>query len=224
MTTDGERESETTPEPAEASPADADAADTPPDNVAATPEVTAPSRAPNAGEASEAGQAEEDDALRRKRSKPEARGKRRARKSRSKDEGDADDRVRERRNTLIWVAAIGLLLTIELYLFGRNGYIDVCIGRDGITDFGLVGEPVTQETSRKAPLCQRRHNLGMQSRYDEELKAGLRQACQRANATFGTRDVMSCINGKDPWAHWIASEQVPPWHEAFYKQMLWFLF
>lgn len=131
---------------------------------------------------------------------------------------------RERRKTAIWMAVIGVLLTVELYVFGKNGYIDVCVGRDGVTDFGLVGKSATPETGSKAPLCERRHNLGMRSHYDEELKTGLRQACQRANAVFGTHDVTGCIHGKDRWAHWITSEQVPPWHEAFYKQMLWFLF
>jgi hypothetical protein len=133
-------------------------------------------------------------------------------------------RRRERRNTLIWVSALGTLFTVELVVFGYNGYVDVCVGREGVTDFALSNRAAGTDDAQKMPLCQRRHNLGMQSRYDEEAKAGLRQACQRASAMFGTRDWSSCVSGSGGWTRRITGHQVPPWHEPFYREMLWFLF
>lgn len=115
----------------------------------------------------------------------------------------------------------------ELWLFGRRGHLEVCVAKDGAHDFALLSEKRTDENTRRYPTCESRYNLGVVSAYDDAREEALLRACHRANILKGKdarAATLICAIEEDGWKHRVTEAQCPPWHDHYYKRMLWFLY
>lgn len=150
-----------------------------------------------------------------------------SKKSRSKGKAsapsDPETRRRERRSNLIWFGSIFVILCIELYIFGKNGLINVCVGRP-YTDFSLIGAQVTPQNRLKMPTCELRFNIGMSNKYDETVKQAHLAACQRATLRQGIKGRTQCLSTSEGWRKYIVVEQAYPWQKPFYERLFWFFY
>lgn len=139
-----------------------------------------------------------------------------ARKAGAQGEGRDD----KDRTFWFWVAGIVLILGIELYVFGHNGEIEVCVGVEGVTDWAQKDQPRTAENFRKAPVCAQRVNLGMYPGTQEAAEAALNDACKRATM-MQTGALQHCIRREKQWTRRVEKQQVPPWDPRLYRRLLW---
>ncbi len=121
----------------------------------------------------------------------------------------------------ILLVAIGL---IELYLFGSRGHVEVCVAREGVHDFALLGSERTEENTQRFPTCEARRNIGITSHYDEVVEAATIHACTRANILRSTTEKAICVIRQDGWQHRVHTAWCPPWHDHYYKRLFWFAF
>jgi hypothetical protein len=128
-----------------------------------------------------------------------------------------------RRRGLYWAVGLFLAALFELWLFGRRGHIEVCVGRQGEHDFALLGTPRTDENTRRYPSCEKRLNLGVTSHYDEAVEDAMLYACRRANILRGRDAILICAVKEDGWEHRVVTSWCPPWHDHYYKRLFWFL-
>lgn len=120
----------------------------------------------------------------------------------------------------LWVVGIASILAVELYVYGHNGQIEVCVGIEGVTDFAERNQPRNAANFRSAPQCSRRLNLGMYEGTQELSQAALQEACARA--TVQNRDAMpDCLRRDKKWTRQVYKEQVPPWDPRLYRKLLW---
>jgi hypothetical protein len=124
-------------------------------------------------------------------------------------------------NTLLWLAGILLLLGIELYIYGHDGYVQVCVGIQEITKFELRHEVKTKANAKHHPFCAERMNLGMWSSSEEHGKAALEEACHSAARVVGMERKQHCLRNDDPWKRFVDTQQVMPWDPRFYRRLLW---
>mgnify|MGYP001325408932 CR=1 FL=1 len=136
----------------------------------------------------------------------------------TKREGEAK---RGRKFSLWWILPAAML--VEFYVYGRNGYIDVCVGKQGQTDFSLVGQPRTDDNRWKFPRCERRINLGLRSSYDEKLADGVKVACRQATLFRHQGESAQCEAADGGWVHQVDTSFCPPWDPNYYKHLFWFL-
>lgn len=128
---------------------------------------------------------------------------------------------RRRRPSVWWLLPIAMV--IEFWVYGRNGYIDVCVGKEGHTDFSLRDQARTDENRWKFPRCESRTNLGLRSHYDERVEEATKVACRGATLFRFQGEADRCEAGEAGWAREVSSRFCPPWDPAYYEHLFWFL-
>jgi len=129
--------------------------------------------------------------------------------------------VRRRASRLWW--ALPILMVVEFYVYGHNGRLEICVGKQGDTDFSLVGQERTDANRWKFPRCETRENLGLRSQYDAQVKEGIEAACRGATIFRHQGEAKPCAAGEQGWQHRVEGRFVPPWDPAYYRHLFWFL-
>ena len=129
--------------------------------------------------------------------------------------------VRRRASRLWW--ALPILMVIEFYVYGHNGRLEICVGKEGDTDFSLVGQERTDANRWKFPRCETRENLGLRSQHDAKVKEGIEAACRGATIFRHQGEAKVCVAGEQGWQHRVEGRFVPPWDPAYYRHLFWFL-
>lgn len=129
--------------------------------------------------------------------------------------------VRRRASRLWW--ALPILMLVEFYVYGHNGRLEICVGKEGDTDFSLVGQERTDANRWKFPRCETRENLGLRSQQDERVKEGIEAACRGATIFRNQGEAKVCVAGEQGWQHRVQGRFVPPWDPAYYRHLFWFL-
>lgn len=120
-------------------------------------------------------------------------------------------------------------LVIEFWIYGRRGHVEVCVGKQGETDFALVDhtgqarQPRDDSNRWKFPRCEPRDNLGLVSKYDEVTTEAASVACRGATMLKHQGQGKSCVARKDGWEHRITTRQTWPWDPKFFAHLFWFL-
>jgi hypothetical protein len=129
--------------------------------------------------------------------------------------------ARRRASRLWW--ALPILMLVEFYVYGHNGRLEICVGKEGDTDFSLVGQERTDANRWKFPRCETRENLGLRSQRDERVKEGVEAACRGATIFRHQGESKVCVAGEQGWQHHVDGHFVPPWDPAYYRHLFWFL-
>lgn len=124
-------------------------------------------------------------------------------------------------STWVWVLGIFVILSVELYIYGYNGDIRVCVGVESLTDYGLRDEPRTQANAKHHPFCAERLNLGMWSSSAEQAQAALEDACSAAARVVGQERRQHCLRRDEPWTRFVEKHHVMPWDSRLYRRLLW---
>lgn len=127
-----------------------------------------------------------------------------------------------RRASRLWWA-LPILMLVEFYVYGHNGRLEICVGKEGDTDFSLVGQERTDANRWKFPRCETRENLGLRSQQEERVKEGVEAACRGATIFRHQGEAKACIAGEQGWQHRVQGRFVPPWDPAYYRHLFWFL-
>ncbi|MEM9463444.1 MAG: hypothetical protein AAGF11_55400 [Myxococcota bacterium] len=135
--------------------------------------------------------------------------------------GSVAGEPRRRASKLWW--ALPILMVVEFYFYGHNGRLEICVGKEGDTDFSLVGQPRTDENRWKFPRCETRLNLGLRSQKEAKIEEGLKVACRGATIFRHQGEAKACVAKDKGWVHQIEGHFVPPWAPAYYKHLFWFL-
>ena len=114
-------------------------------------------------------------------------------------------------------------MVIEFYVYGHNGRLEICVGKEGDTDFSLVGQERTDANRWKFPRCETRENLGLRSQHDAKVKEGIEAACRGATIFRHQGEAKVCVAGEQGWQHRVEGRFVPPWDPAYYRHLFWFL-
>lgn len=122
-----------------------------------------------------------------------------------------------------WVGLV-VVFAIELVVYGYRGAIEVCVGRAGVTDFGLKGQPRTEGNRAAYPECHQTRNIGLKSGYEDAVQESAIYACRRATLFQGQDALLACSAGIEPFQHKVDAGFVPPWEPDFYRRLFWFLF
>jgi hypothetical protein len=130
------------------------------------------------------------------------------------------DRPRRR---IPWGWIVLVALVVEFGIYGSNGHIDVCVGKEGVHDFDLVGQDRDDENRWKFPRCESRMNLGLRSEYEEKVDDAVRMACRGATMIQQRGESRSCVEAEDGWIQRIQTQPCPPWHRHFWTHLFWFL-
>lgn len=129
--------------------------------------------------------------------------------------------VRRRASRLWW--ALPIVMLVEFYVYGHNGRLEICVGKEGDTDFSLVGQERTDANRWKFPRCETRENLGLRSQQEERAKEGIEAACRGATIFRHQGEAKVCVAGEQGWQHRVEGSFVPPWDPAYYRHLFWFL-
>jgi hypothetical protein len=129
--------------------------------------------------------------------------------------------ARRRASRLWW--ALPILMLVEFYVYGHNGRLEICVGKEGDTDFSLVGQERTDANRWKFPRCETRENLGLRSQRDERVQEGIEAACRGATIFRHQGESKVCVAGEQGWQHHVDGHFVPPWDPAYYRHLFWFL-
>lgn len=124
-------------------------------------------------------------------------------------------------NTLIWALGILAVLGVEIYIYGHDGDIEVCVGIEKLTDYSTRAEPRTKANASKHPFCAKRVNLGMWSDGEKQAEAALKEACAAASRVVGAEHRQKCLRRDDPWSRFVEKKQIPPWDPRLYRRLLW---
>ena len=135
--------------------------------------------------------------------------------------GTKPERSSRRRISLWWLLPAAMV--VEFWVYGRNGYIDVCVGKEGHTDFTLKDQARTDENRWKFPRCESRTNLGLRSHYDERVEEATKVACRGATLFRFQGEAKQCEAGDGGWGREVTSRFCPPWDPAYYEHLFWFL-
>jgi hypothetical protein len=126
------------------------------------------------------------------------------------------------RRRFSWWWVILAALVVEFWIYGRRGYVEVCVGKTGETDFSLTG-PRDDANRWKFPRCETRNNLGLVSKYDQAVDEATAAACRGATVFRNQGQGKQCAAVTDGWERRIDTRQTPPWHPEFYEHLFWFL-
>lgn len=118
----------------------------------------------------------------------------------------------------LWVVGVLAVLAGELYIYGHDGWIRVCVGREGVTDLSLLEQPRTHGGSGGYPVCAEQLNLGMYSRSNEAAREALDVACARGAALL-RGDKTDCLRKERGWLRQVDKEHVPPWDDRLYRRL-----
>lgn len=122
-----------------------------------------------------------------------------------------------------WVILI-VVLVAEFYVYGRRGEIEVCVGKQGVHDFSLMGQERTDDTRWKFPRCESRVNLGLRSQYDELVEDATNVACRGATLFRNRGEGPQCVAQESEWQRQIETSYIWPWDSRYYRHLLWFAF
>jgi hypothetical protein len=129
--------------------------------------------------------------------------------------------ARRRASRLWW--ALPVLMVVEFYVYGRDGRLEICVGKEADTDFSLVGQERTDENRWKFPRCETRENLGLRSQREAKVAEGLEVACRGATIFRHQGQAKACVAGEEGWQHRVEGHFVPPWDPSYYRHLFWFL-
>jgi hypothetical protein len=127
------------------------------------------------------------------------------------------------RRRFSWWWLLPAAMVVEFWVYGKSGYIDVCVGKEGHTDFTLEGQARTDENRWKFPRCESRTNLGLRSHYDERVQEATKVACRGATLFRFQGEAAQCEAGEAGWTHQVSTRFCPPWDPAYYEHLFWFL-
>jgi hypothetical protein len=122
-----------------------------------------------------------------------------------------------------WVILI-VVLVAEFYVYGRRGEIEVCVGKQGVHDFTLMGQERTDDTRWKFPRCESRVNLGLRSQYDEFVDDATNVACRGATLFRNRGEGPQCVAQESEWQRQIETSYIWPWDSRYYEHLLWFFY
>jgi len=134
----------------------------------------------------------------------------------------AEASTKGRRLSKLWWA-LPILMLVEFYVYGHNGRLEVCVGKEGDTDFSLVGAERTDENRWKFPRCETRLNLGLRSERELRVEEATKVACRGATIFRHQGEGKACVAGEKGWVHQVEGHFVPPWDPAYYQHLFWFL-
>lgn len=164
---------------------------------------------PKAGAPSDAESAEDDDSP--------AQGT----TSADTERGSSSAAPRRRTSRLWW--ALPILMVVEFYVYGHNGRLEICVGKEGDTDFSLVGQARTDDNRWKFPRCETRLNLGLRSQKQAKIEEGTKVACRGATIFRHQGESKACVDRAKGWVHRVEGHFVAPWEPAYYQHLFWFL-
>lgn len=118
-----------------------------------------------------------------------------------------------------WVLGIVCVLGAELYVYGHNGWIRVCVGMQGVTDLALLDRPRHRDGMKGFPICTEQLNLGMYSRSEDAAREALEVVCTRG-ATLLRGAKQDCLRKDHGWLRRVDKENIPPWDERLYRRLL----
>jgi hypothetical protein len=118
----------------------------------------------------------------------------------------------------VWAIGIFTLLAGELYAYGHNGEVRVCVGRKELTDFGQLDKPRQGNIASGYPFCVANLNLGMYSRSDDVAKEALDVACARA-ATLLRGEKSECLRRDKDWIRQVDKHHIAPWDARLYRRL-----
>lgn len=117
-----------------------------------------------------------------------------------------------------WLVGIACVLAAELYIYGHDGWVRVCVGLDGVTDLSLMDRPKHADRPRGFPICAEQLNLGMYSQSDDAAREALNVACARGAALM-RGDKSDCLRKEHGWVRRVDKENIPPWDSRFYRRL-----
>lgn len=126
-----------------------------------------------------------------------------------------------RASKLWWLLPAAVV--IEFWAYGRNGYVDVCVGKEGQTDFSLADQERTDENRWSFPRCETRLNLGLRSEFDTKVKEGTEAACRGATLFKNRGEAKQCEAATEGWTHVVTGRMAWPWDRNYYEHLFWFL-
>jgi len=126
------------------------------------------------------------------------------------------------RGWAFWIV-LGIILIIELWIFGRRGEIEVCVAKQGMHDFALRGTAPTDANRWQIPRCEARVNLGLRSEYEQQVDDATRVACRGATTFRHRGEGDHCIHQKQGWERRVQTSFVPPWDARYRRRLFWFL-
>ncbi len=129
----------------------------------------------------------------------------------------------KRRGSRWWYLLLAVLL-VEFYVYGRRAEIQVCVGKQGEHDFGLLGQERDDSNRWRFPRCEVRENLGLRSDFDALLDNATQSACRGQTMLRNRGEGPACIAQEDGWQRQIDSSFIPPWDNRYYEHLLWFLY
>lgn len=142
--------------------------------------------------------------------------------SASNDEPAAKgDDAPKKSSKLWWLLPIAVV--VEFWFYGHNGYLDVCVGKEGQTDFALAGSDRTDENRWKFPRCETELNLGLRSEYDDKVAAATKAACRGATLFRNRGESAQCERQENGWQRQVDARFCPPWDPNYYEHLFWFL-
>jgi len=136
---------------------------------------------------------------------------------------------RRRLGPVRWWWFLIAALVIEFWIYGRRGDVEVCVGKQGETDFALIDDtgqarqPRDDSNRWKFPRCESRMNLGLVSKYDAVSTEAAQVACRGATMLKHQGQGKNCVAQKDGWEHRIATRQTWPWDPKLFTHLFWFL-
>jgi hypothetical protein len=147
--------------------------------------------------------------------------------------GDKDDEGAERttledtarapgRASKLWWA-LPILMVVEFYAYGHNGRLEICVGKEGETEFSLVGQERTDDNRWKFPRCETRLDLGLRSHREIIVDEGKKIACRGATIFRHQGEAKMCVASENGWQQRVEGHFVPPWDPAYYQHLFWFL-
>ncbi|MBV1857321.1 MAG: hypothetical protein KUG77_02840 [Nannocystaceae bacterium] len=129
----------------------------------------------------------------------------------------------KRRGSRWWYLLL-VVLVVEFYVYGRQGEIQVCVGKQGQHDFSLLGQERDDSNRWRFPRCEARENLGLRSNFESLVDDATGGACRGQTMLRNRGEGPACIAQDDGWQRQIETSFVPPWDSRYYEHLLWFLF
>nr|ADT71695.1 beta-N-acetylglucosaminidase [uncultured organism] len=124
--------------------------------------------------------------------------------------GDSKERVvakaehaeaSENARTSRWWLALVALIVVEFWAYGKRADVEICVGKAGVHDFGLVGQERTDANRWSFPRCETRENLGLRGHFDEVVERWHQGRVSRCHAVpaAGRRSIVRPGQGRlDP--------------------------
>lgn len=122
-----------------------------------------------------------------------------------------------------WWWILLAIFVVEMWIYGSRGQVEVCVGKEGVHDFALVGSERTDENRWSFPRCEERLNLGLRSHFDEQVDQAVLKACRGATMFRHRGEGPACVERSDGWTQRVQTRYIWPWDARFYEHLFWFL-